>query len=127
MASYAGSRPSGRFEIYAWLFMRGSGVVLLVMALAHLIIMHYGITVKELSFDVVAERWEGWFWRSYDLVLLVLALIHGMNGARIVVDDYVRSPRWRLFTKTILTAMTLILLVMGTWVLIAFDASKFVS
>ena len=125
MPSNHGGRPSGGFETFSWLFMRVSGIVLLVMALAHLIIMHYGITVKELSFDVVAARWDGPFWRIYDFILLALALIHGVNGARIVIDDYVPSAGWRLFSKTILAAAFAILIIMGTWVVIAFDASKF--
>ena len=34
------ARPESGFELYAWLFMRVSGVVLLVMAILHLAIMH---------------------------------------------------------------------------------------
>ena len=33
-------RPQGGLELYAWLFMRISGVVLLFLALGHLAIMH---------------------------------------------------------------------------------------
>ncbi len=127
MPSYTGGRPNGRFEVFAWLFMRVSGIVLLVMALYHLLLMHYGITVKELSFDIVAERWTGPFWRLYDLVLLLLAMIHGANGARIVIDDYVQSNGWRLFTKTVLIATFSVLMIMGVWVVVTFDAARFAS
>ncbi len=127
MPSYAGERPTGRFEVYSWLFMRVSGIVLLVMALTHLLIMHYGITVKELSFDIVAQRWNGPFWRLYDFILLVLALIHGMNGARIVIDDYIASKGWKLVTKTLLAAALILFLLLGAWVVITFDATAFAS
>ncbi len=127
MPSYPGGRPNGRFEVFAWLFMRVSGIVLLVMALFHLLLMHYGITVKELSFDIVAERWNGPFWRLYDLVLLLLAMIHGVNGVRIVIDDYVQSKGWRLFTKTVLIATFTVLMIMGVWVVVTFDAARFAS
>ncbi len=125
MAGYAGTRPTGRFEVFSWLFMRVSGVVLLVMVLVHLVIMHYGITVKELSFDIVAERWDAPFWRLYDFILLGLALVHGVNGARIVIDDYVRSPGWRLLVKTMLAAVFAVLMIMGAWVVVTFDAARF--
>ena len=33
-------RPTGGLELYAWLFMRVSGIALLLLALGHLAIMH---------------------------------------------------------------------------------------
>ncbi len=125
MASYAGARPSGRFEVIAWLFMRVSGIVLLVMAMTHLVIMHYGITVNELSFDIVAQRWDGPFWRLYDFVLLGLALFHGANGARVVINDYVYSKGWRLLSTTLLVTAFVVLMIIGAWVVVTFDAARF--
>lgn len=125
MPSYYGARPAKKLETYSWLFMRLSGIVLLVMALLHLIIMHYGITVKELSFDVVAARWDGPFWRIYDFILLALALVHGVNGARIVIDDYVPPGAWRVLARSALAVAFMVLLIMGSWVVVTFDASAF--
>ncbi|MBI4529908.1 MAG: succinate dehydrogenase, hydrophobic membrane anchor protein, partial [Candidatus Latescibacteria bacterium] len=84
----------GNFEVYAWLFMRVSGVVLLFMALGHLTVMHLLNSVEEIDYDFVAARFATPFWRSYDFVMLVLALLHGINGARTVLEDYVHSGGW---------------------------------
>ena len=39
---YRGSRerPAGGFELWSWLFMRISGLVLLILAVGHILIMH---------------------------------------------------------------------------------------
>lgn len=121
MATYPGAQPVGRFETMSWLFMRVSGVVLLVMAVFHLLLMHYGIGVENLSFDVVAERWSGPWWRLYDFFLLALAWTHGVNGARIVISDYVRPRGWRLTANTLLASIYAVLLVMGAYVILTFN------
>lgn len=116
-------RAGGRFETYSWLFMRASGVILLVMAVFHLLLMHYGIGVENLSFQLVAERWASPWWRLYDLFLLFFALLHGTNGARIVVDDYVPRGVWRTLTQALLLLTFFALLVMGTYIIITFEAA----
>ena len=81
---------SGR-ERFWWYFMRMSGLALVFLALGHMFIMHVlvELTGGEINFAFVQSRWGTPFWRIYDLLLLVLAFIHGANGARIVIGDYV--------------------------------------
>ncbi|UCC72654.1 MAG: succinate dehydrogenase [Gemmatimonadota bacterium] len=121
MASYPAARPAGRFETYSWLFMRVSGIVLLCMAVFHLLLMHYAIGVENLNFEVVAARWQSPWWRLYDFFLLAFALTHGMNGARILMDEYMRASGWRLFLKTVLSLLYFTLVVMGAWVIVTFN------
>ncbi|HWV58074.1 MAG TPA: hypothetical protein VNZ57_11545, partial [Longimicrobiales bacterium] len=45
--------PGGKFELYSWLFMRVSGVVLLGIAVFHLFWMHMVIGVENIDFSVV--------------------------------------------------------------------------
>jgi succinate dehydrogenase / fumarate reductase membrane anchor subunit len=100
--------------------MRVSGIVLLVMAVFHLLLMHYGIGVEQLNYQVVAARWGSPWWRLYDFFLLLLALTHGMNGARILMDEYLGAGGWRLSLKVVLSLVYLVLLVMGAWVIVTF-------
>lgn len=120
MASRAIGRSGTRFELFSWLFMRVSGVLLLFMAVGHLLWMHYAIGVENLSFQVVAQRWAGPWWRLYDFFLLAFALIHGVNGARVVIDDYITARGWRLFLKTLLALGLGTLLVMGAYIIVTF-------
>ena len=121
MASYPPVRPTGRFETYSWLFMRVSAIVLLVMAVFHLLLINYGIGVEHLNFDVVAARWANPWWKLYDFFLLGFALTHGMNGARILMNEYIRPGGWRVFLKTALSLSYVTLFVMGAWVIVTFN------
>jgi succinate dehydrogenase / fumarate reductase membrane anchor subunit len=101
--------------------MRVSGVVLLFMALGHLAIMHLLHGVEEIDYDFVAARFATPFWRSYDFVMLVLALLHGVNGARTVLEDYVHSGGWRTVTLSTLYIVGFVLLVVGALVILTFQ------
>ncbi len=113
-------RPTSNFELYAWFFMRISGIVLLTIALLHLLYMHLVIGVENINFDVVAQRWESPFWRLFDLFLLVFALSHGINGTRQVLDDYVHARGWRIVARTTVFMVGFIVIAMGAYVIFAF-------
>ena len=54
--------------MYAWLFMRLSGVVLVVLVLGHLLIMiMLDGGVHRINFAFVAGRWASPFWQIWDL------------------------------------------------------------
>lgn len=113
------ARPGGGAELYAWLFMRGSGVVLLLLALGHLFIMHVFNSVHSIDYDFVAARYLRWFWRAYDLAMLWLALIHGLNGIRTLTDDYLRPPL-RTAAVKLIYMVGVAFLVLGTWAIVGF-------
>lgn len=122
LASSRGKRHSG-FEFNMWLFMRVSGLFIAVLALLHMILMHFLINVEHITFQTVVERWtgaQGAFWRMYDLLLLIFAFTHGMNGARMVLDDYVHSPGWHAFLKIGLLVLWFVLIGMGLFVIFTF-------
>jgi len=100
--------------------MRISGLLLLGLALGHLVLMHLIHNVDEINYTFVANRYTGWFWRAYDVAMLVLAMIHGTNGARILIDDYVHSPAWRRLTLGLLYLVCGGLLALGIGVAIFF-------
>jgi len=115
-------RPAGGFELWSWLFMRVSGVALLGLAVGHVLIMHVlDEGVSRVNFSFVQARWESPFWRTWDWALLVLALVHGINGLRVMVQDYVRWPGAR-FALNVLFALTGFgLFVLGTVIVFTFD------
>jgi succinate dehydrogenase / fumarate reductase, membrane anchor subunit len=81
------------FETRAWQYMRWSGVLLLPLAFVHLAYMHIINNVYEINYHWVIEtRWESMFWRIYDALLLWFAGLHGLNGLRYVINDYVMNP-----------------------------------
>jgi succinate dehydrogenase / fumarate reductase membrane anchor subunit len=114
-------RPDSGLELYAWLFMRVSGVVLLLLALGPLVIMHIIHNVGEIDTAFVADRWANPLWRLYDWLLLMLAVIHGFNGLRVIVDDYVRRPGLRVLSQVVVFSLAIFLLLTGSLIILLFQ------
>jgi len=117
-------RPQGGLDLTAWIFMRVSGVVLLFMVLIHLVIMHIINNVEVINYNFVAQRYATPFWRTYDVVMLWLALIHGINGVRVMIDDYVGSRGWRVFSLASLYVLGFIFLALGSLVILTFNPAR---
>jgi len=112
---------SGTLEVYAWFFMRVSGVVLLLIAVFHLLWMHLVIGVDNINFNVVASRWQNPLWRVFDTALLIFALSHGTNGTRWVIKDYIRSPGWEIAIKWFIYVLVVVIGAMGAFVIFTFQ------
>ena len=118
-------RPVGGFELWSWLFMRISGILLLVLAVGHVLIMHIPDGgVSRVNFAFVALRWQNPLWQTWDWALLVLALIHGINGLRNITLDYVRLPGLRLTINMFFYMLGFMLFVLGTVIVFTFDPTK---
>jgi succinate dehydrogenase / fumarate reductase membrane anchor subunit len=121
------ARPAGGggFEVFSWYFFRISGLALVFLAVFHVVIMHVVHTVDEIDYQFVADRWNSPFWKVYDMLLLLLALLHGVNGARVSIDDYVRKPTWRVAAYSVLGLITLAFIVIGAMAILTFDPTAF--
>ena len=120
--SPARQRTQGNTEFYSWIFMRVSGILLVALIFGHISIMHLlEGGVSRVNFAFVAGRWAGPFWQTYDWAMLFLATIHGTNGMRIVVRDYVRSPQRRFWAKMGLYVMAGLMLLLGTLTIVTFN------
>jgi succinate dehydrogenase / fumarate reductase membrane anchor subunit len=110
-------------ERFWWYFMRISGLALVLMALGHMLIMHVLVAVRgqEIDFAFVTSRWGTPFWRIYDGLLLVLAMVHGGNGARIVISDYVANRTARGLLTILLGAIAAVWILLGLLVVIFFN------
>ena len=105
--------------------MRISGVVLLFLVLIHLFVMHIMSSgVERVDFEFVSSRWNSVGWKAFDWIMLFLALLHGANGLRIIIEDYVRRPGLRAAVKGTLYAVVLVLMIMGTAVIVTFDPTQ---
>ena len=110
------------WEKWGWIYMRASGVVLVVLIFGHLFVnLFVGEGVKAIDFAFVGGKYAHPFWRIWDMSMLWLALIHGSNGMRTLVNDYATSPRVRLALTATLGIATAVLLVLGTLVITTFD------
>ncbi len=112
----------GNFELNSWLFMRGSGVLLLVLVFGHLFVnLMLGEGIHRIDFAFVAGKWADPFWQTWDLAMLWLAELHGMNGLRTIINDYTTKETTRFVLKTLLYFSAFIVLALGTLVIFTFD------
>lgn len=112
----------GNAELWGWIFMRASGVVLLVLIFGHLFVnLWAGQGVKAIDFGFVAGKWASPFWQVWDLLMLWLAMIHGTNGVRTVINDYAERDGTRLVLKSLLGLAFLVVVVLGTLVIFTFN------
>ncbi|MBI4054902.1 MAG: succinate dehydrogenase [Elusimicrobia bacterium] len=113
--------PEGGLELYAWIFMRLSGVALLFLALGHMVLMHILNSVEVIDYDFVARRYASVLWRTYDFLMLFLAMLHGVNGARTILADVVTHPGRRFLFQSILFTVGAVFLVLGALVIFTFQ------
>lgn len=114
-------KPINNFELWSWYFFRVSGILLLVLALGHLLIMHILNNVDVINYNFIAARWISPLWRTYDILLLFLALAHGLNGVRVLIYDYINSRGWRVFALSSLYVVALLFMLLGAQVIITFQ------
>jgi succinate dehydrogenase / fumarate reductase, membrane anchor subunit len=100
------------FERYAFLFMRMSGLALLILAVGHMMIQHVLNSSGNLTLMFVADQWNSWGWKAYDIFLLLFAIPHGLNGLRNVLEDYIHNPR---LMKNINIALAVFAVVTVIW------------
>jgi succinate dehydrogenase / fumarate reductase membrane anchor subunit len=113
---------TGNFELNSWLFMRGSGLLLVVLVIGHLFVnLMTGEGIKQVDFAFVAGKWASPFWQVWDLAMLWLAMLHGTNGVRTIINDYADKNGTRLTLKTVLYIATFVIIVLGTLVIFTFD------
>ena len=102
--------------------MRISGIVLVFLVLGHLFIMNIlDGGVQRINFAFVAGRWSSPFWQAWDLLQLWLAMIHGGNGLRTIINDYAERDRTRVVLKSLLYVAVVFILLLGTLVIFTFD------
>lgn len=108
------------FEAWSWIFMRLSGLALVFLALVHFTLTHIVTDVVDTDYRFVARRWDNPAWRVFDWLLLALALAHGLNGLRWIIDDYVRRPGPRAAVKVVVYGLTAVLFTLGTVTILTF-------
>ena len=116
-------RKGINLEKAGWVFMRASGVVLVVLIFGHIF---YNLVwteggIQAIDFGFVGGKLAHPFWQWYDVVMLWLALIHGSNGVRTVVNDYVHNGTLRAVLSWAIVVAAVVLIVLGTLITFTID------
>ncbi len=121
-------KPAGGFELWWWYFMRISGLLLVFLALGHLTITHIINNVEVINYAFVTNRWAnpktGVLWRLWDLTMINLAVLHGFNGLRQVLWEYVVRPGTRKVVVTLIWIVTVGIIGIGSYAILMFQPDK---
>ena len=116
------AQRSTNYEKWGWIYMRASGVLLIVLIFGHLFVnLMTNDGIHQIDFAFVAGKLASPFWQWWDVLMLWLALIHGANGMRTIVNDYVTNAKIRKILVGSLWVSAGFLILLGTLVVFTFD------
>jgi succinate dehydrogenase / fumarate reductase membrane anchor subunit len=122
-SSHTTVRRSGpNLEKWGWIYMRVSGVLLVILIFGHLFVnLMVGEGIHGIDFAFVAGKYASPFWQWWDVLMLWLALIHGANGMRTITNDYITHPKVRRVLVWAIGLAAAFLILLGTLVVFTFD------
>ncbi|NTU65311.1 MAG: succinate dehydrogenase, cytochrome b556 subunit [Chloroflexi bacterium] len=121
IVSQSSSRPApttNQFERAMWSFMRLSGFIMIILVFAHITLMHFINPIENITGQFVFDRFAAlpaWAW--IDLTILFFAWLHGLNGLRVVLTDYIRRGMGRKVVLGIIGLFGVVWFALGAWVL----------
>lgn len=117
----ARDRSRNNAELAWWVFMRISGLFLVFLVFAHVFVNNIAINVATVDYSYVAGRLAKPSVKVFDTFLLGLAMLHGVNGLRVVIGDNVRRPGLRFWIQVVLIVVSAAIFVAGVMTLWAFS------
>jgi succinate dehydrogenase / fumarate reductase membrane anchor subunit len=79
-----------------WYLQRVTGAALAVLLILHFWVEHFvseNLRRGDLTYDAIRARISNPLWQTIDIAFLLIALLHGLSGARNILLDYSRIGR----------------------------------
>jgi succinate dehydrogenase / fumarate reductase membrane anchor subunit len=118
---------TSNFERTAFMFMRLSGIALLILAVGHMLFQHVLNSSTNLTIMFVAEQWNSWGWKVFDIFLLGFTVSHGVNGFRNVLEDYIHNRTAVKWINILLLIFVVVTILWAGYAIINFDSTPFMS
>ncbi|MCC6956383.1 MAG: hypothetical protein IT316_06275 [Anaerolineales bacterium] len=137
------SRPAPQigfsFEYLMWIFTRISGLVMYLLAFVGLVMAFWMGAHQQVDIGALA-RWTffpnpnhvtntnipdvtlGWsnaWWQVMEMLIFLFAVTHGMNGVRVIYEDYIGNTWGRALGRGIIFLLWIFLLIVGIYVILA--------
>jgi len=137
------SRPAPQigfsFEYLMWIFTRISGLVLIILAVigvigAFLMGARLQIDLPTLvqwtffpnpnhvvnsNIPDVAVGWATAYWQIMQMMIIFFAGTHGINGLRVVIEDYLNSSWFKIVLRGLLFLLWIFMLIVAVYVILA--------
>lgn len=137
--SRAVAQPGLNFEYIAWIFTRISGVALIslgIFGLAAAFILGARSQVDlptamrwmffpnpnhvvNSNIPDVVPSWSNGFWQIMQILIVVFGATHGMNGIRVVVEDFIGRSGFRPLIRGIIFLLWMFALIVSVYVILA--------
>jgi succinate dehydrogenase hydrophobic anchor subunit len=131
-------RSAGFIEYVLWLFTRFSGLLLLIFAAISMGVAFSlgGRTLLDLptmtrwvffpnpnhvvNSDIpdVSVGWSNAFWQIFSVLMIFLAAGHGINGVRMVLEDYISRPLLVALLRILLFMLWLAGMIFAVYVIV---------
>lgn len=72
------------------------------------------VSESDATFTAVVGKLANPAWKFYDWLILALALMHGTNGARYSIEDYIRTRPNRAWVKGVFYTVVALVFAFGT-------------
>lgn len=139
MRSRPAPQMSMNFEYIMWIFTRISGLGLYLLAFVGATMAFVLGARNQVDIGALA-RWTffpnpnhvvntlipdvtlGWanaWWQVMQMLILIFGVSHGMNGLRVVIEDYTGSSWGRVLVRGFIFLLWLFLLIVGIYVILA--------
>ena len=132
--------PTGfSFEYLMWIFTRISGLVMLFLAAFGMAMAFYmgartqvdvGALMRWTFFPNpnhvvntnipdVTQGWANAYWQVMQMLLVFFGLTHGMNGLRVVIEDYLNGTWAKPFLRGLIFLLWLFMIIIAIYVILA--------
>ena len=138
MSSRTVAKRGFNLDYIMWLFMRISALALYTLGLTGLVAaLIMGARTQTdistllrwtffpnpshvISSDIInLEPWINSFWQIIQMLAVFFGVTHGINGLRIVVEDFIGSSWWRVLWRGFIFFLWLFILLVSIYVVLA--------
>lgn len=127
------------FEYLMWIFTRISGGLLILLALVGMGLAFWmgartqvdlgalmrwtffpnSYHVVNTNIPDVTLGWANAYWNVMQMLIVFFGVTHGVNGLRVVIEDYISAPMLRIFLRGLLFLFWLFMLIVAVYVILA--------
>ena len=144
MRSRAVSNLGFSFENLMWIFTRISGLSLFLLSLvgitgafilgARMYLTNGGMVdagalarwaffpnpnhVVNTGIPDVTQGWSNAYWQVMEMLILFFGATHGLNGLRVVIEDYLSPSWWRALLRGLIFLIWLSIIIVGIFVIL---------
>ena len=138
MKSQKVPHPGWNLEYLMWMFTRISGLAFFLLAIIGLLAalymgarlhMNVGTLMRWTFFPNPnhvldseipnIDPWANGLWQIFQISILFFGGTHGLNGLRVVLEDYIHHPGLQLLVRFVILLVWIIMLMVSIYVVLA--------